>query len=140
MLGNDGDTLVPAMKRSLSRLPARYAIARLDPGEGWPWWATWSQGLAAVVRTSAECSIVCEDRLVPPSVLAERGYVAFAVEGPIPFGEIGVLAGLTQALAAAGISVFAISSYDTDYLLVREMAADEATRAWRRAGYDVRAA
>jgi hypothetical protein len=128
------------LKRSLYRLPARYAIARLDPGEGWPWWATWSQGLAAVVRTSAECSIVCEDRLVPPSVLAERGYVAFTIEGPIPFGEIGVLAGLTQPLAAAGISVFAISSYDTDYLLVRETAAEEATSAWRRAGYEVRAA
>jgi len=123
------------MKRALHRLPNRFAVARLGPAEGWPWWATWSDGLAAMVRTPSECSIVCEERLVPGDVLAERGYVAFAVEGPIPLGEIGVMAGLTQPLAAAGISVFAVSTYDTDYLLVRDTAEDEATRAWRSAGY-----
>lgn len=115
-------------------------MARLDPTEGWPWWATWSDGLAAMVRTASECSIVCEERLVPGDVLAERGYVAFAVEGPIPFGEIGVVAGLAQPLAAAGVSLFVVSTYDTDYLLVRDTAEDDATRAWRRAGYDVRSA
>lgn len=93
-----------------------------------------------MVRTATECSIICEEALVPSTVVAERGYVAYAVEGPIPFGEIGVLAGLAQPLAAAGVSLFAVSTYDTDYLLVRESMADEATRAWRRAGYDVRVA
>lgn len=137
MLGHDAGSLLHTMNRSLHRLPARYAVARLDPGIGWPWWATWSEGLAAIVRTPTECSVVCEDRFVPPGVLAERGYVAFAVDGPIPFEETGVIAGLTQPLATAGISVFAIATYDTDYLLVREAAAEEATRAWQHAGYDV---
>ena len=137
MLGHDAGSLLYAMNRSLHRLPARYAVARLDPGIGWPWWATWSEGLAAIVRTPTECSVVCEDRFVPPDVLAERGYVAFAVDGPIPFEETGVISGLTQPLATAGISVFAIATYDTDYLLVREAAAEEAIRAWQHAGHDV---
>lgn len=140
MLGNGACPPLHTLNRSLYRLAARYAIARLDPGIGWPWWATWSEGLAAIVRTPAECSIVCEDRLVPAGVVAERGYAAFAVEGPIPFGETGVLAGLTQPLAMAGISVFAIATYDTDYLLVGEAAAEEAMRVWRQAGYAVRTA
>lgn len=93
-----------------------------------------------MVRTPTECSIVCEDRFVPSAVLAERGYVAFAVDGPIPFEETGVIAGLTQPLAVAGISVFTLATYDTDYVLVRDQAAGEATRAWQSAGYDVRSA
>ena len=93
-----------------------------------------------MVRTATECSIVCEDRLVPSDVRAERGYVAFAVEGPIPFSETGVMAGLTQPLTAARISVFALATFDTDYLLVAGTAAGAAVHAWQSAGYEVKTA
>lgn len=125
------------MKLVVRRVPGCYAVARLAPSEGWPWWATRSLALAGVVRTAHETSVVCEAAHVPQKVIAERDLAAFAVDGPIPFSAIGVLAALAQPLAAAGVSVFTLSTYDTDYILVREPDAEHAAEAWRAAGLDV---
>ena len=127
------------MSTTLTRVPGRFAVARLAPTEGWPWWATPSSGLASVTRTPAETSVVCEASLVPWTITAERDFAAFVVAGPIPFTATGILAGLTAALAAAGVSAFAIATFDTDYLLVREADAGRAVEAWRNAGYGVAA-
>jgi hypothetical protein len=104
-------------------MPERFAVCRFAPDEPLPAWVfhagatTWS-----LTRTPRELSLVVPEADLPPSVeRAERGWRAFEVEGPIPFDETGVLAGLTGPLAAAGIPVFALSTYDTDLLLVREV-------------------
>jgi len=75
----------------------------------------------SVTRTPHELSVVCAEDDLPPSVdrQVERGWRAFEVVGPLPFDVTGVMSGLTTPLAAAGIPVFALSTYDTDYLLVR---------------------
>lgn len=78
---------------------------------------------------------MCEERLVPAEVRAERGFVALRVAGAIAFGVTGVLSALMTPLASAGISVFAISTYDTDYLLLRATDADRAARALADAGF-----
>ena len=66
--------------------------------------------------------------------------MAFEVDGPIPFDEPGVLAGITVPLAAAGLGVFVVSTFDTDYVLVKEAGLDAACEAWRKAGVEVQAA
>ncbi len=118
----------------LDRIEGRFAVARLPAGEGWPHWFTWARGVSAIVRTAQETSIFCEEHLVPTSVRAERGFVAYTVRGPLDFSAVGILARLSQALADAGIPLLALSTFDTDVILVRAERANDAERAWRAAG------
>jgi hypothetical protein len=83
---------------------------------------------------------VCDERLAPRGAAAERGFACLEVAGPIPFAEVGVLAGLAGALATAGVSVFALSTHDTDYLLVRDADLERASSALAAAGHPVDAA
>lgn len=124
------------MTRVIVQRPERFAVARLDPVDGWPWWASYSV-LASVTRTPDETSVLAEERLVPPGVRAERDFVAFAVRGPLDFSEVGILATLTRALADADVSCFVVSTFDTDVVLVRAENANRATEAWRGAGWTV---
>jgi hypothetical protein len=104
----------------LSVLPERLAICRLSASARVPSWALeLHETLISITRTADELSIVCPEAVVPPEVQVERGWRALKVPGPLPFELTGVLAGLATPLAAAGISIFAISTYDTDYVLVR---------------------
>lgn len=123
----------------LLALPGSYAVCRLDPAARFPAWAGAAPGdeLWSATRTAAELSVVCPDRRVPDGIRAERGFRAFAVAGPLDFSAIGILAALTQPLAAASISLIAISTFDTDYLLVRDADRPRAIAAWRAAGHQV---
>jgi hypothetical protein len=96
----------------------RYAVARLDADAATPSWVRGT--FVAIVRTPEELSIVCDEDAVPLDVRAERGWRCLAVDGPIPFETIGVAASITSALAQAGISVFFVSTHDTDYVLAKE--------------------
>jgi len=102
---------------TLARIPGRYAVARLPPDAPIPAWATGA--LTSITRTADELSIVCDDDAVPNGVYAMRDFAAIRVLGTIDFGVVGVLAAMTRALAEAAVSVFAFSTFDTDYLLVR---------------------
>ena len=120
----------------LHLLPQRFAIARLDPRDVVPAWAQ-AGALLSLTRTPTELSIVCEADLVPSEVHAERGYRALRVLGPLAFSEIGVLASLAAPLARAGISIFVLSTYDTDYLLLREQELETALACVSAAGHRV---
>ena len=125
----------------LERLPGRYAVCRRDPGDPVPDWCRLcgaSEPLLSVTRTERELSILAPERTVPPEETAERGFVALAVVGPLDFALVGLLARLTGAMAAAGIPVLAISTHDTDVLLVRQERAAEAEAALQAAGYRIR--
>lgn len=119
-------------------LPERLAIVRLDPAAERPAWA-WAGPFASVTRTAEELSIVCAETAVPETARAERGWRALMVEGPLDFEETGVLAALTAPLAETGVPVFTLSTFDTDYLLVRERDLVAATEALRGAGHAVTA-
>jgi hypothetical protein len=121
----------------LSRLPGRWAVCRLHAESAVPAWAEGGSFFSAT-RTREELSIVCEEEAVPEGVKAERGWAALKLHGPIPFGTTGVLASLTAPLAEAGISLFALSTYDTDYLLVKAESLAEAVSALRKAGFEIR--
>jgi hypothetical protein len=118
-------------------LPGALAIARLEPGAPVPEWAAPAGALHAVMRTAEETSVVCAGDAVPDGVRAERGFRALQVGGPLEFGLTGVLAALAVPLAEAGVPIFALSTYDTDYVLVRGDRLADAIAALRAAGHGV---
>ncbi len=95
------------------------AICRLEKDATIPDWAM-TGSFVSNTRTAEELSIVCPQIQVPAEVKREGGWRCIKVQGPLDFSLTGILASLTMPLAKAGISVFAISTYDTDYLLVKE--------------------
>jgi len=102
----------------LEPLPGTFAVCRLPADAPFP---TWVGGtLRSVTYTPSELSIVCDARYVPAEVRREDGWRCLRVRGTLEFSQTGVLASLTIPLAAAGVSVFALSTFDTDYLLVKE--------------------
>lgn len=123
--------------RTLPLLPDTFAICRIDGGATIPAWATGS-GFVSITRTAEELSIVCLQSVVPDGIKCERDWRCFQLAGPIPFTMVGVLASLVQPLAEAGISVFAISTFDTDYLLVKAADLQRATDALRQHGVSLR--
>ncbi|MDH3744759.1 MAG: ACT domain-containing protein, partial [Acidobacteriota bacterium] len=88
----------------------------------------------SITQTENELSIVCAEGREPDDAQIEPGWKALCVRGPLDFSEIGILASLTVPLAEAGVSVFVISTYDTDYVLVREPDLERARLALTAAG------
>ena len=121
---------------NLTIFPKELAVCRLAAQDDVPDWS-WNQEFSSITRTARELSIVCRACDVPRDVKSERGWRALRVAGPLDFSLIGVLAGLAGPLAEAGISIFSISTFDTDYLLVRGHALEQATMVLRGAGHTV---
>ncbi len=120
---------------SLSILTGRYAVCRLGPGEPWPAWAC--ANVVSMTRTADELSVVCAEEAAPAGVRAEHGWRCLKLQGPIPFSAVGILAALLRPLADAGVGVFALSTFDTDYVLVKEADLAAARTALTVAGYVV---
>lgn len=102
----------------LSLMPQEISICRLPWDEPIPEWACRSS-FFSVTRTPDELSVVCDRNDVPPEIRSEAGWRIYKVHGPLDFSMTGVLSALATPLAGAGISIFALSTFDTDYLLVR---------------------
>ena len=117
-------------------LSRRLAVCRLPAEAPLPEWARPGDLLSAT-WTRDELSIVMEERYVPPEAVSERGWRALMVQGPLDFAQVGILAAVTTALADAGVSIFALSTYNTDYVMVREAQLDRAVEALRLAGHTV---
>lgn len=131
--------------RTLRILPGRVAVVELDPaGPTPPWWpphtpgARWPGPLTAELRTATGWSAYLPEERLPPEVTAERGFRVLELEGPLPFDAVGVLAGITGALARGGIPLMGLSTWGTDLVLVREDRLEEARGVLRGAGYRVR--
>jgi uncharacterized protein len=120
----------------LSLLPGRFAISRLARTAPVPEWAT--QGsFSSITRTGDELSIVSEHSLVPAELQSQSNWRVLKVHGPFVLTEIGVLSALASPLAEARISLFAISTFDTDYLLVASETISAAIAALERGGHKV---
>jgi hypothetical protein len=115
-------------------LPGIHAVCRLEPHSTVPAWAAGS--FVSITRTEDELSIICPADGVPAGVEADRAWRVLKILGPFSFATTGVLASLAAPLATAGISVLAIATFDTDYLLVKSETLDDAITALVMAGHE----
>jgi len=121
---------------TLHQYPEKLVVASLPAGSEVPDWAE-SASIFAIVATATETTVLCAGRSVPKKVKQHGPLTAFAVAGELDFALTGVLHGLLEPLAEAEISIFSISTYPTDWILVPTEKADEAAEAWRRRGHTV---
>jgi hypothetical protein len=128
--------IMPFHQVTLNVLAGIYAVCRLEADSPIPPWATNCE-FFSITRTGDELSVVVREDAVPDGVVAERDWGCLRVAGTVPFSTIGMLASLTATLAASGISVFALSTFDTDYLLVKQTEMTAAVDALRGRGYVV---
>ncbi len=120
----------------LRALPFDLAVARLEPADLVPAWAAVG-AFHSVTRTETELSVVCAAAAVPPGIRQEGPFRAFAVEGPLDFALTGLLSALLGPLAEARISVFALSTFDTDFVLVKADRFAAATAILKAAGHEI---
>ena len=106
-------------KLTLTVLPDQFAVCRLSPNDDIPIWSR-NEEFYSITRSRNELSIVCLSKGVPENIRAECDWRALKVRGPLDFSLTGILAAVINPLSEAKIPIFAISTYDTDYLLIRE--------------------
>jgi hypothetical protein len=119
---------------TMSVLAGNFGVCRLDSVSEIPEWALESD-FYSITKTSDELSIVCPETDVPGNVICERGWKGLKVGGPLDFGLTGILAGISAVLAGKELSIFAVSTYETDYILVREKGLETAVEVLEEAGY-----
>jgi uncharacterized protein len=121
---------------NLSLLPDRYAVCQFHPDKHIPYWALLGN-FVSLTRSNEELSIVCQQDNVPDDIEAERGWRCMQVQGVFGFSEAGVHVSLAIPLAEADISVLAIATYATDYLLIKEENVEQALQVLQRAGHHI---
>jgi uncharacterized protein len=117
-------------------LPGPYAIVRLSPDSPIPAWAT-KGDFTSITRTTDELSIVCPADNLPADVNSPHRWICLKLEGPFPFSQTGVLLSFIEPLSTIGIPIFAISTYDTDYVLIQEDYAGASFQALDAAGHEL---
>ena len=118
------------------RLPGQYEIVRLAPDASVPDWAVQGE-FTSITRTRDELSIVCPTGNLPPDVQSTHRWICLKLEGPFPFSQTGVLLSFIEPLSNNGIPIFAISTYDTDYVLIQEEYAGAAISFLQQAGHEL---
>ena len=124
------------MPLKFRRLPDTFAICRLAPHAPLPA-AVAGTPFVSITRTAEELSIVCPATQFPQNAKCELPWICFKLEGPFPFSLTGVLASVIDPLAQSGIPIFAISTFDTDYVLVKEESAESALETLLAAGHEL---
>lgn len=132
----------PAPRRAtvpLVVLGDRLAVCRLPIDQPLPAWAKASKGeFFSATHTSEEVSIIVAESRAPEAGRCERGFRLIKVQGPLDFSLVGIIAGLSGTLADAGVSIFAFSTYDTDYVMVKQVDLERGVAALRKAGYEIK--
>jgi len=118
------------------QLPGHYAIVRLAPESPVPAWATKGE-FTSITRSVDELSIVCPADNLTRDVQSPHHWTCLKLEGPFPFSLTGVLLSFIEPLSTKGIPIFAISTYDTDYVLIQEDFAGSAIDLLREAGHEL---
>ena len=121
---------------TLSLMLDTFAICRLDSSAAIPDWAD-GGGFFSITRTEDELSIVCPQANVADEINIEKGWRCLKVEGPIAFSMTGILVSLAAPLAEACISIFVVSTFDTDYLMVKESHLERTIRVLTESGHTI---
>lgn len=124
------------LRLTLFLIEGRFAVCQLPPGEEVPAWSA-GGAFTSVIRTRDELSVVCAEGVVPAGTECEGGWRIFQIEGPLDFGLTGILASVAAPLAAAGVSIFALSTFNTDYVMVKAESMETAIAALTAAGHRV---
>ena len=125
-----------ARKLKFEIVPGYFAVSRLSPNAAIPHWAV-AGPVTSITRNADELSIVSLSASVPAEVKSERSWTCLKLLGPFPFHETGILASFLEPCAKAGIPIFAISTFDTDYVLVKAADKERALRALAGAGHEL---
>ena len=123
-------------KLSLRILPEGMAVCRFEPTAPLPDWIG-DTGFYSITRTEAELTIVCPETRLAPGTISETGWRCFKALGPLDFSEIGIIFSLTRPLAENGVSVFVISTFDTDYFMVKQKDLTKAIDALTAEGHEI---
>jgi len=118
----------------LQKLPEAYAVTRLEPSDSIPGWAD-GPGFVSISRTEDELSVVCLAERVPADVRSDGPWSCFKLVGPFAFNETGIALAVIQPLAEVNIGIFLVSTFDTDYLLVKAEHAENAKQVLAGAGH-----
>jgi len=133
---NRGNDTPKRRNLKFRQLPGLYAIVRLAPDARVSDWAT-KGDFTSITRTADELSMVCPAKNLPPDVHSPHRWICLKLEGPFPFSQTGVLLSFIEPLSDNGIPIFAISTYDTDYVLIQEEFAGMAVSALQAAGHEL---
>jgi len=109
----------------LSLLDGMYAICAFESDTPIPDWAV-TASLCSITRTKKELTVVCPQNIIPAGIKHDHGWRCFRIDGSFDLNQIGVISSLAAPLAQAGISIFVVSSYDTDYIMVNEEKVEQA--------------
>lgn len=128
--------MTPHVKLTLSLLPGRYALCRLDPYAGIPTWAARGE-FWSVTRNAEQVSVLCPEDAPPPGVEAEPGWRTLQLMGPLSFSQTGILDSVVEPLSHGGISILVVSAYDTNYVLVKDAQLDQTITTLGEAGHTI---
>ena len=120
----------------ISVLKDEYTVCRLNAFEDIPQWVL-DTPLSSITRTAEEFSVVCPKAVVPDHLKSEQEWKCLKIHGPLGFDEVGIISSLTQVLADADISVFVLSTFNTDYILVKRMNIDKAVKVLSERGHEL---
>ena len=134
MHSDDDDEKCTLHQLKFRQLPGLYAIVRLGPDSIIPDWAMRGE-FTSTTRTADELSIVCPAESVPKDLDRGPRWICLKLEGPFPFSQTGILLSFIEPLSDIGIPIFAISTYDTDYVLVQQESAGITLEALDKAGH-----
>ncbi|SNT26361.1 hypothetical protein SAMN05446037_10673 [Anaerovirgula multivorans] len=123
-------------KLTMKLLKEKYGVCRLEKTDPIPEWGR-NSDFYSITKTSDELSIVCPQDSIPNDIKCEKDWRVLKVEGPLDFSLIGILASISDILAQKEISIFAISTYDTDYILVKDKEIDKAISALVNEAYEI---
>ena len=119
---------------TLRILPQQFTVCKITSPEG----VDFTAPFVFLSKTDDELSLVCESQIVPENTTdTEAGWRGFKITGQLDFSLVGILAKISGLLAEAGISLFAISTYNTDYILVKESSLEQAVASLKKAGYTI---
>lgn len=119
----------------LKILDGSFAVCRTDDRDILPLWAVRGETFC-VTKAEGELSVVCAEEYVPDGILCEKDYCMFKIDEKLDFSLIGVLGKICDIMKNAGISIMAISTYDTDYVMVKNRNRDKAVESLKNSGYE----
>ncbi len=120
----------------ISVLKDDYKVCRMNAFDGIPKWVL-DTPLSSITRTAEELSIVCPNQVAPEQFKCEQEWKCLKIHGPLGFDEVGIISSLTKVLAEAEISVFVLSTFETDYILVKRLNLEKAAKVLADNGHEI---